>query len=1434
MTARPAGRRTESLFDNRYRYDYIFPRGRSGETLRAYDTLDHDRPVVIKRPAPQDAPPMRAGQEVSIRNERQALERLSGHPVLTELRGSGTFRVGGHTHEYIVMDLAQGQIVEEMVLELAQHDRYLPDLEVLVIIDSLLDLLAYAHDKRVIYNDVDAKHLFWDRDAYRLKVIDWGNAVFTDEPGAPPTVSRATDIYQCGELLYFIFTGGSRLATEAEDGDSFFVNFGADAERIPARLQAIITRAVHPDPRRRFGSITELRHALAEVRTPLEKARDEVLARIRKRIRPTASQEELEELQEELRTALEADPGHPETAKLAAEIQSLLKQIAVQADLDAIRIYLESANWTRALSLLHDLLPNADDSNLPVVQFLIAAAALLEDLHISPPPNGFLRAVDALTAGDAPAAGQILLTAGETRTAARQAQWLLAEQLAAHIPDVILLRPHLVRLRSDLQNAPNAGSILRILDEIDAELSRPPLPGLTGLRVIYEQVLSLFDQLETAVGALADRQSAQAQESWLASVIRARRAAHDIVTLLDEVGGCMFGEPARAGELLRQAAMIDPTSPHFDALHDYFDEVHQAVTALGQFKPRADGSNLATWFVDVHDFLKPYLDDLSDPQLHAAADALQHAGQGWSTATNYLALGRRQPTIAILRDTAEAIRPFNEHTAAWLGTLASRLPNAGFVERLSPNERLADHLIAGWQAWDRGEAIAAAQHGRDAYAYATTDGERLAANRLRRLAELLDGWLSHKGPHDAELSDRTQSEALSILLSEEENERRTFAEQMPNTALYLRAMSRGLVAYMRQSSSAGWRALYFHYVLRGVLAILDEELEEAEFWRDCAAKTFEDARTHSAFQVLDRALTGRRLVDKAQRALNTVVSPADLEGARQALNAPLAAELLAGAEQSVLMTIDAVRSWSDGNFYGARQALDAALDHIQTAIRVGGLQVDSYVEWLTRLRDTAANLQQTRIIIEQGALSASEEPDPAIAEAHQAIVNATLAALGPDHAHQVRQWNDMYRSVLETYTTQRLTRREKLAAFSRHFSSLFITKHPAYPLFRHWEELTEQLPPDDAEDDMIDVDTLGVSHSEASLAYLEDDREPESSAPARAAPSRDLPWNRIIAAALVLLIAAVAVAVLRTRSQDDRPVSPGARATVAPAIRPAGTSSMADASDAGTESFAVLAPAATSTPTPAPPTLTPTALLPSPTPTSEPTEEPPPTLTPTLFVTSTLIPSDTPSPPEPAAVAAVPNRNILAVLDALPDGERDWPAGAFVPLGDDVWQMSTSGSPNNALSITLPPAVLNRLFQPGAASTLTRADVVLELLAYDPAALQNGDVSFGLGAENTSGQSAIAEVQFVDEHYVRLGLNQNGQFRLRTESPQPNPELTLSVRRVDANTLGFFVDGKRLGDSVLVFPEGAPITLILTASGPGVVVGVSDFEIEYSPRDELP
>ncbi len=1446
MSAQPPKRRTESLFDNRYRYDHIYPRGRSGETLRAYDTHNDDHPVVIKRPAPQDAPPMRAGQEVSIRTEKQALERLSGHPVLTELRGSGSFRVGGQMHAYIVMDRARGQIVEDMVLEYAARDDYLPELETLVIIDRLLDLLAHAHDQQVIYNDVDAKHLFWDRATYQLQVIDWGNAVFLDDPGALASVNRRTDVYQCGELLYFILTGANRLSVEMEDdGNTFFVNFGPNAEHIPPRLQNIVTRAVHPDPKQQFGSILELRHALREHREPLERQRDEIVAHVRKRVRSTASQDELEELHATLQTALDMDPGYPEARRIKREIEQFLRQIAFQADLDAIRIYIESANWPRALSLLHDLQPDSGSANEALIQFLVTAVTTLNNMNISPPPAGFVDALTPLFRGDTSQAAHILLTTTENRSRARQAQWLVAEQLAVHMPDITLLRPHLVRLRHDLHETPAPEPVRELVDRIENALDRPPISGITGRQVIYERVIELLNELEELLEEPSEQHDSEQGAGLLASAVRARHAAQEIVTRLKSVGENVYHDPSRAGEMLYKATQIDPTASHFDALHDYFDEVHQAIAALSQFRPRTNGENLAEWFADVQEFIKPYLDDLSDPALHEAASALHSAATGWHTVVSYLALGRRQPTIDVLRQTADTIRPVNQHIAAWLGTLANRLPDASHAERLSPNETLANKLIEGWKAWDRGDGLHAARLGNEAHALANTEGERLAANRLRRMGDLLDSWASAGGYANAEATDQTEHETLSVLLAEEEHERRTFAEQMPNTNLYLRAMSRGIVAYMHQSSSAGWRALYMHYVLRGMLALFDDQLDEAEFWREVASKSFDSARTHRAFQILDRALTSRLLVQKAQRALNAVARPGDLEAVRQTINAPLAGEILIGVEQAVHLVNNALRSWSDGDFYDARQALDDALLHIDEALTHTDLAIEPFANWVAGLRDDAAQLQQLRLGIEQGAVATTEEPDPAILEAHEQIVELTQRRLGGDYAHQVRQWLDMYAAVLDTYTTQRLTRAEKLTAFKRHFASLFITRHPAYPLFRHWESLIEQLPPDETETETITLDDVQEIPEPAGVAYLEDDRVAEPALQEKSDTTRDLPWNWIIVLAVIGLIAIVGYAVIRNLSGDEAVPTPTTAATgdVAAAIAMTETGSPAtDASpalDAAQDSPTPSSIPATETATmPPEPTATPFTIPTSPTPQATATPQPSatatPSITPTLFATSTLLPTRTPQAIAAESVGTRSGTDVLDVLASIPADQRPGPPDAFVPGAGDAWLLSTTNAGSGELRIELSPELLSQLFQPGAASTLRRADATLELLSADQAALDNGDVAFGLGAANTAGEQTIGQAQITGAGFVSLGLNQNGRFRSSADFPQQNPQLDLSIRRTNPNTLSFYVDERWLGDSVFLFPQGDPLTLILSVTGRDVVVEVSAFEINYSPRDEIP
>src|SRR5690349_14031709 len=165
MSSRPApGRRPDTLFDNRYRIDRAYPRGRSGEVLRAFDTLNDDQPVVIKRPALQDAPPMRAGQEQNILNEKRALERLGGHPSVPTLRQMGIFRVGGQAQHYIVLEEATGVALDMLVRQFADHGQRLPNLETLVIFDALLDVIQAAHDRKMVYNNLEPANLYWDRE----------------------------------------------------------------------------------------------------------------------------------------------------------------------------------------------------------------------------------------------------------------------------------------------------------------------------------------------------------------------------------------------------------------------------------------------------------------------------------------------------------------------------------------------------------------------------------------------------------------------------------------------------------------------------------------------------------------------------------------------------------------------------------------------------------------------------------------------------------------------------------------------------------------------------------------------------------------------------------------------------------------------------------------------------------------------------------------------------------------------------------------------------------------------------------------------------------------------------------------------------------------------------------------------------------------------
>lgn len=1034
------GRRPDSLFDNRYRYDFIYPRGRSGETLRAYDTQADDAPVVIKRPAPQDAPPIRAGQEQSILREKRALELLSGHPVLTELRHAGTFRVSGQLHQYIVMDMAHGDTIESIVLGLAERGERQPEVEMLVILDHFLDLLQTAHDKNILYNDVDAKHLFWDRAHYRLKVIDWGNAIFLDTDHAPHA-SRATDIQQVGQLLYFWLSGGRRFEVGRADAAL------ESLETVTARLKEITARAVHADATNRYTTIASLRQDLAEVRRPLEKNRDLITERARTRLGGAATQGQLEEVRSLLQEALTVDPGFPAAKDLMIEVEMRLNALALQADLDAVRIYIESNNLGRAALLLGELQAKAGGDQ-PLLNYLRDLCEQLREAPVSN-PAGLSPALDSLFKNDAGAAGRALVITPEPRPEARLLQARLAQRLTQFMPGVVLLRPHLIMLEDDLSRQPNTLDPLRALQLLIFRLDDKPAPGIQSLVLHYGR---LSEGLAVLSGRLANQPAA------LSLLNAARRAADDIIDLLDVVALNALSDASRAGNALWHAAAIDPSSAAFRSVDEALGAFHQELEAMRRVVPQSDGSNIRDYLLGAQSRLGQYAAEISDPQFQSILRSVDDTIRYWSQAIDFVALGGRRPAAESSRKAAETISVLNEAVGYWFEENARKIEEANRIEYLSPNVVLGRALADGWDAWDKGRGGEAQAAGERALQAAGMDGERLAAQRLIDLGDALSAWLTGDGSASPERTRHTLTRVIGLLLPEEDQIRRKFNDQMPRMDTYLKAMTRGLVDPMRDASAAAIRVLFFDGVLRGILAQGDEQFEEADFWREAATRSFGGAKTHPAYQALDTAITRRHLILEAVRVINNTRSPAQLVELRQAVRTPLAAAHLDGADQAVRALDEALKKWPDGDFRIAKQQLDLAVERITGAEASLGKDLSVFKTWLGDLATSAETLTQARRNIEQAAMVPSDQPDPQVATALQRMLETTRRDLGEAYTAQLRQWRDTYTAIANIYTDSILTKDEKLRLFESHFSAMFVDRQPALPIMKYWHNLIRALP----------------------------------------------------------------------------------------------------------------------------------------------------------------------------------------------------------------------------------------------------------------------------------------------------------------------------------------------------------------------------------------
>lgn len=250
------------IFEGRYSYSEIKVGSKTGETLMAFDeeTLEF---VVIKRPSPtQPNPDARKASIADLEREEKVLRAkdIGDHPAVCRLLSAGNARGKGSPYRYLVLARARGVPVPALIQQYHDQGHPLPESLYLNIMRQLLDLLVTAHRVGIVYNDVKVDHLFWDENAEQLKVIDWGNAQFV---GAANAASPAADVFQCGELLYEFISGDKYVPVSLRDWESAGrPTWGVSTyQSLDADLRAILSTALHPDPKQRYADAAQMAQA---------------------------------------------------------------------------------------------------------------------------------------------------------------------------------------------------------------------------------------------------------------------------------------------------------------------------------------------------------------------------------------------------------------------------------------------------------------------------------------------------------------------------------------------------------------------------------------------------------------------------------------------------------------------------------------------------------------------------------------------------------------------------------------------------------------------------------------------------------------------------------------------------------------------------------------------------------------------------------------------------------------------------------------------------------------------------------------------------------------------------------------------------------------------------------------------------------------------
>jgi serine/threonine-protein kinase len=261
----------------KYQITEVLGKGAMGVVYKAFDP-NIRRTVALKtiRKELIDDDDRAASMLARFKNEAQAAGRLS-HPGIVSVYEYGE----EGDLAYIAMEYVQGNPLREYFNRGTRFE----DRDAVSIMAQLLDALAYAHEQGVYHRDVKPANLIVMTNG-RLKVADFGIAridssnltqigAIMGTPGymapeqyAGSDVDWRADVFSAGVVFYQLLTGVKPFAGSAES-IAYKVCYETpptpsqvDPERISAKYDSVVMRAMTKKPEARFATAQAFRVAL--------------------------------------------------------------------------------------------------------------------------------------------------------------------------------------------------------------------------------------------------------------------------------------------------------------------------------------------------------------------------------------------------------------------------------------------------------------------------------------------------------------------------------------------------------------------------------------------------------------------------------------------------------------------------------------------------------------------------------------------------------------------------------------------------------------------------------------------------------------------------------------------------------------------------------------------------------------------------------------------------------------------------------------------------------------------------------------------------------------------------------------------------------------------------------------------------------------------